>query len=172
VLLRTASGSGYPEARQILIEGKQFPLHYPLTKAAGSFLSLVSGIPGGLFDPSLSIGAALGQRLAPFVPGVETEAVVLLFMVSYFGGVVQSPTTAAVILLEMTEARNMALPLFATSILGYEASHHVCRTSIYEALASIFLGDLEAQQSSAAESEPETEAEPSDASVDRDTERP
>ena len=142
-------GSGYPEAREILIEGKPYPIHYPFTKAAGSFLSLVSGIPGGLFDPSLSIGAALGQQLAPWVPGVEPEAVVLLFMVSYFGGVVQSPITAAVILLEMTEARNMALPLFATSILGYEASHHVCRTSIYEALASIFLGDIEAQEASA-----------------------
>lgn len=142
-------GSGYPEAEAILIRDAAYPAHFAFTKAAGSFLSLVSGIPGGLFDPSLAVGAALGKLATPLFPGLEPRALVMLFMVAYFGGVVQSPITAAVILYEMTAARDMVLPLIACSILAYEASHLVCRDSIYEALAKLFLRDVEASQEGA-----------------------
>ena len=37
-------------------------------KLAATVVSYVSGIPGGIFAPSLSIGAALGSVLAPLVP--------------------------------------------------------------------------------------------------------
>lgn len=136
-------GSGFPEAQDILVHGKEYPWHYPLLKAVSSFLSLVSGIPGGLFDPSLSVGASLGQLAHPLFPHMEPSSLILLFMVSYFGGVVQSPITAAVILLEMTDARGMTLPLLLCSVLAYEASHLVCRESIYEALAALFLADIQ-----------------------------
>ena len=40
-------------------------------------------------------------------------------MAAYFAGVVQSPITAAVILVEMTDARRMTLPLLVAAILAY-----------------------------------------------------
>lgn len=130
----------------MLMQGHQFPAYYPFTKAAGSFLSLISGIPGGLFDPSLSVGAGLGQLAAPLFPGIEPNCILLMCMVAYFGGVVQSPLTAIVIILEMTTARNMILPLFLTGLLAYESSHLVCRYAIYEALSEIFLESLEPER--------------------------
>ena len=133
-------GSGFPEAQHILVHGESYPAFFPFAKAAASFVSLLSGIPGGLFDPSLTVGAGLGQLITPVLSHMDRQAVVLLAMVSYFAGVVQSPLTAAVILLEMTGSRGMVLPLVTASVLAYEASHLVCRTSLYEALADIFLG--------------------------------
>jgi H+/Cl- antiporter ClcA len=132
-------GGGYPQARAILIEGRGFPLWYPLAKGAGLFVSLISGIPGGLFDPSLSIGAGLGSIFSPFVPGMEKQAFVLLAMGAYFAGVVQSPLTAAIILVEMTAADQMILPLLAATITAYETSRLVCPMALYEALAEAFL---------------------------------
>ena len=135
-------GSGYSEAKAILIDGTPMPTSYAFTKAAGSFVSLISGIPGGLFDPSFSVAAALGQLLSPFFPGIDPRCIVMVAMTSYFSGVVRSPITAVVILLEMTLARDMAMALFMASVIAVEASKLVCKTPIYEALAEIFLQGL------------------------------
>ena len=77
------------------------------------------------------------------------RVVVILFMVAYFSGVVQSPITCAVIMVEMTGARFMTIPLLAVAIIAYECSHRVCPKAIYEALAEIFLGSIEQQEVSA-----------------------
>jgi H+/Cl- antiporter ClcA len=46
-------------------------------------------------------------------------------------------------MIEMTDARFVTLPLMVAAILGYQCSHLVCKTAIYEALAEIFLGGIE-----------------------------
>jgi H+/Cl- antiporter ClcA len=75
-------------------------------------------------------------------PGIEPEAVIMMFMVAYFAGVVQSPITCAIIMVEMTAARHMTLPLLGVAVIAYECSHLVCRTSLYESLANTFLAGL------------------------------
>jgi H+/Cl- antiporter ClcA len=129
-----------------------YPWWYPVAKAGGSFVTLISGIPGGLFDPSLSVGAGLGNAFADLFSGwfdeLEPQFIIMLFMVAYFAGVVQSPITVFVIMIEMTDARFVTLPLMATAIIAYECSHLVCRTSIYEALADQFLSRIKRQQPS------------------------
>jgi H+/Cl- antiporter ClcA len=84
----------------------------------------------------------LGQLTAPFLEFMDPQAVILLCMVSYFSGVVQSPITAFVILVEMTDARFMTLPLALASMLAFEASRLVCPTSLYEGLAENFMSRL------------------------------
>ena len=139
-------GSGYDEALAILQHETEMPFSYPLAKAAGNFISLISGIPGGLFDPSFSVGASLGQLSAPLFPEVDARAISMIAMTAYFTGVVRSPITSVVILLEMTTARDMAMPLFVAAVIAYEASKLICKTPIYEALADIFLADLRAAE--------------------------
>lgn len=132
-------GGGFPQAHAILMEARALPVWYPFAKAGGLFLSLTSAIPGGLFDPTLSIGSALGEMATGLFPGIDRHAIILLAMGAYFAGVVQSPITAAVILVEMTAADRMLLPLLATTIAAYEASRLVCPTALYEALSEAFL---------------------------------
>ena len=124
-----------------------YPWWYPFAKAGGSFFSLVSGIPGGLFDPSLSVGAGLGNLCADLCEHIfdeiDPQIVIMLFMVAYFAGVVQSPITVFVIMIEMTDARFLTLPLMVSAIMAYEASHLICKKAIYEALAEVFLGNIE-----------------------------
>jgi len=119
------------------------PWGYAPAKASGSFFSLISGIPGGLFDPSLSVGAGLGDLFADvfhdMFNGIRPQFVIMLFMVAYFAGVVQSPITVFVIMIEMTDARMVTIPLMLCAVIAYECSSLVCTTSIYEALAELFL---------------------------------
>jgi H+/Cl- antiporter ClcA len=95
----------------------------------------LSGISGGIFAPSLSIGAGLGHWQSTLVPPAPAAAVVLLGMVGYFAGVVQTPITAAVIVMEMTG--NHAL--MATSLLSFLVSRLVCGRPLYSSLAKRFL---------------------------------
>ncbi|MGH7210322.1 MAG: chloride channel protein, partial [Acetobacteraceae bacterium] len=116
---------------------------FPFLKLLANVASYVSGIPGGIFSPSLAVGAGLGGWLANLLPKVDPSAMVLLGMVAYFSGVVQAPITAAVIVMEMTDNQNMAIPLLACSILAFGASQIIARRPLYSALADRFVAALE-----------------------------
>ena len=132
-------GTGYGEARAIVQQEMIQPAWFALLKALATLASYATGIPGGIFAPSLAVGAGLGgtlTRLLPYAPG---GAVVLLSMAAYFAGVVQAPLTALVIVSEMTGNRDLTLPLMAVALTGRAASALVCRESLYQALSVQFL---------------------------------
>ncbi len=138
----TTYGTGYEEARQILEGTGDLPASYGLLKFAATMVSYMSGIPGGIFAPSLAVGAGIGSNLAGFAPYAPAGAVVVLGMVAYFSGVVQAPVTAFVIVVEMTDNHDMILPLMAASLIAAGCSRIVCREPVYKALATQFLDRL------------------------------
>lgn len=132
-------GTGYEQARS-MVEGKaDLPPAFFLLKLAATTISYLSGIPGGIFAPSLAVGAGLGHSLSALMPGSPAGAVVLLGMVGYFAGVVQAPITATIIVLEMTENQRMTIPLMATAMLAFGVSRLICHRPLYGALARRFL---------------------------------
>jgi H+/Cl- antiporter ClcA len=132
-------GTGYAQARGMVEGHTMMPPAYALLKLTATVVSYVSGIPGGIFAPSLSIGAGLGSVLAPLVPAAPLGAMILLGMTAYFSGVVQAPITATVIVMEMTANQNLMIPLMATAFLSFAVSRLVCRRPLYGALARRFL---------------------------------
>lgn len=132
-------GTGYQEAHGVVTGTDNLPVMYAFLKMLATLVSYLSGIPGGLFAPSLASGAALGADLAPWFPSTPTEAIVILGMVAYFTGVVQTPITAFVIIMEMTQNQEMLLPLIATALIAYSVSKIVCPEAIYQALAKNYL---------------------------------
>ncbi|MEZ5938947.1 MAG: chloride channel protein [Hyphomonadaceae bacterium] len=130
-------GTGY-EASRNLIEGEgQAPWFAP-AKFLATLASNVSGNPGGVFAPSLSVGAGIGDLLAPLFPGYSVGAIVVLGMVAYFAGVVRAPFTAIIIVSEATGSHGLILPLFISALLGDSASKLVCRTRLYHGLSLAF----------------------------------
>jgi len=134
-------GTGYDEARQLVTGTGTLGNAYPYLKMLATAVSYISGIPGGIFAPSLATGAGLGAHVAEFFPGTPVAAIVILGMVGYFAGVVQTPITAFVIVMEMTNNQALVLPLMATAFIGYGISRIICPTSIYQELAMDFLAD-------------------------------
>jgi len=142
----TTYGTGYTQARHLVEGSAQVPWEFPFLKLAATVISYLSGIPGGIFAPSLAVGAGIGNLLAPLVPGAPVAAMVLLGMVGYFAGVVQAPITAAVIVMEMTDNQAMTVPLLATAMLAFAVSRSFCRRPLYGALAERFLTALARQE--------------------------
>jgi H+/Cl- antiporter ClcA len=132
-------GTGYAQAKE-LVEGRvHLPAAFAVLKWLATVVSYISGIPGGIFAPSLAVGAGIGATLAQFVPAAPAGAVVLLGMAAYFSGVVQAPITATVIVMEMTDNQHIIVPLMATAFLSFGVSRLVCRRPLYGALAERFL---------------------------------
>lgn len=132
-------GTGYEQARAIINGSEHYPASFLALKFLSTVISYCSGIPGGLFAPSLSIGAGIGGWVTQFLPQAAPGAVVLLGMVAYFCGVVQAPLTATVIVMEMCDNQQVTLALLATSFLAFGVSKMVCRHSLYTKLANRFM---------------------------------
>lgn len=135
----TVYGTGYAQVKAALENGAPLPWDFGVLKFAATVLSSISGMPGGIFSPSLAVGAGLGANIAHVFPLAPINAIILLGMVSYFTGVVQAPITAFVIVTEMTENHTMVIPLMTASLIAYAASRLVCREGVYHALSKGFL---------------------------------
>ena len=135
----TVHGTGYEEARALLHGTAESHPDFAPLKFVASLLSAISGIPGGLFAPSLSVGAGLGAALQGWFSGVPVAALVLLGMVAYLTGALQAPITAFVIVTEMTQDHALMIPLMVTALIADAVSKAVCREGLYHALAHILL---------------------------------
>jgi H+/Cl- antiporter ClcA len=133
-------GTGYAAARSA-IEGHGLTWSFAPLKFLANLASTLSGIPGGLFAPSLSVGAGLGSVIAMVLGVHAIGAIVLLGMCAYFAGVVQAPITSFVIIGEMSGASGMVTPLMLSAVIAYGVSRLIQPQSLYHALAENFLAD-------------------------------
>jgi H+/Cl- antiporter ClcA len=111
-------------------------LRYVSLKWLASLVSYLSGIPGGVFAPSLSIGAAIGAAFSELGFHSSLGAFSLLGMASYFAGVVQAPLTASVIVVEMTGDIAFSVPILLAALLGRAVSGVLNKKPLYAALPS------------------------------------
>ncbi|MGB2926839.1 MAG: chloride channel protein [Limnothrix sp.] len=103
-----------------------------------SLLAYGSGAPGGLFAPTLVLGAALGYLVGfcaeAIVPQASQYTYALAGMGAFFTGVVRVPVTAIVIVFELTTDFNLVLPLMLASVTALIVGERVFKGSIYEHL--------------------------------------
>lgn len=129
-------GTGYETAHALLSGDSEAGAAFGVMKWLATALSAISGIAGGFFSPSMSVGAGIGAGLASLFPELPAQTFALLAMVAYFSGVVQSPITAFVIVAEMTDSYELTVPLMVASWLGYGTARLCGASPIYHALAA------------------------------------
>ncbi|MGX1106588.1 MULTISPECIES: chloride channel protein [Bradyrhizobium] len=132
-------GTGYQQVKSALEAGALLPASFSVWKFLATTFASISGMPGGIFAPSLAVGAGLGSNIAPLFHGAPLPAIMLLGMVSYFAGVVQAPITAFVIVTEMTDNHAMVVPLMAAALIAHASSRLICKEGVYHALAKGFV---------------------------------
>lgn len=106
-------------------------------KIVGTSLTLGSGGSGGVFAPSLFMGAVLGGAyglfLNHFFPGVAVHpgAYALVGMSAVFAGATLAPITAILVIFEMTHDYGLILPLMAAVVVSALISYSISSDSIY-----------------------------------------
>lgn len=135
-------GVGY---NQLAVHLKSsLPLQVMLVLGTGKLIATVfsygSGSSGGVFGPSLYLGAMFGgttgllTRYALDNPQIQPEAFALVGMGAVFAGVVRAPITSIIMIFEMTDNYSFILPLMIASIISYVVATELSPTPIYDAL--------------------------------------
>jgi H+/Cl- antiporter ClcA len=139
-------GSGYMSTRHLLEGHPDMPLLYVTLRLVATWLALWSGVPGGLFAPSLAIGAGIGADVALLVGwDVQGPALIALGMAGFLAAVTQAPITAFIIVMEMVDGHAMVLSLMAAS-LGASLLARWLASPLYPALAAAQLAKLKLPQ--------------------------
>ncbi len=152
------AGGGYATTRALLEGHADLPGVYTFLKLCATWLSSWSGVPAGVFAPSLAIGAGIGHDVALAV-GVSTQAAIPLIalgMVGFLAATTQGPITAFIIVMEMVSGHTMVLSLMASALLASGVSRLISRP-LYVELAALILplpATLVASTAPAAESKP------------------
>jgi len=132
-------GTGYAQARAVVHADGVIDYWFGPLKFVATALSAISGIPGGVFSPSLAIGAGMASAMSLVFHDVPLGALALIGMVSYLTGVVQAPITSFVIVSEMTNDHSMIIPLMAAALIADGASKLLSKQGLYHSLARNFL---------------------------------
>src|ERR1039458_5070486 len=103
--------------------------------------SYASGNAGGIFGPSLFIGAMLGGAVGALahwlLPAYTATpgAYALVGMGAVFAGIVRAPMTSVLMIFEMTQDYAVIVPLMIANLVSLFISSRLQREPIYEALA-------------------------------------
>ncbi|WP_160109247.1 chloride channel protein [Pseudomonas izuensis] len=130
-------GSGYGITSQIIVSDVGLPWHAPITRFLATVVTYFSGIPGGIFAPSLAVGAAIGANVAEIF-GLAAQPMIALCMVGFLSAVTQSPITSAIIVMEMIDSHGMVISLMAVALIAKAVSARM-GPELYQQLARGFL---------------------------------
>ncbi len=111
-----------------------------LAKLVATIISYASGNAGGIFAPSLYLGAMAGgavgvlvHRFAPFPTG-DPGAYALVGMGTLFAGIIRAPMTSVFMIFELTQDYQILVPLMIANMLSFVISRHYQPKPVYHAL--------------------------------------
>ena len=133
------AGNGYPVVVQIL--NGRLPWMVLLgifaCKWLATMASFGSGAPGGVFTPSLFMGAGAGFLFGIAVHNVwpaaaqDPRAFALVGMGAFLSAASRAPVMAVILLFEMTLSYDIILPLLLCSVIAYYTSKGIEGASLY-----------------------------------------
>jgi chloride channel protein, CIC family len=140
IFLPQVFGVGYETIESILV-GQKFGVGFLVALLiAKLFLTPISiggGFQGGVFAPSLFLGAVLGgaygflaEQLFPTL-GIYPAAFAMVGMAAALAGVVHAPLTAILLLFEMTRDYRIILPLMFSVAISLIVSQRLQKESVY-----------------------------------------
>jgi CIC family chloride channel protein len=106
-------------------------------KTVATAATVGSGAPGGVFTPSLMVGAALGALVAHGTLGVApwleapAGAYALIGMGGLLAGITRAPLLAVIMIFELTQNTAVLLPMMVVSVLAVLAAKALERDSMY-----------------------------------------
>jgi CIC family chloride channel protein len=142
VFVPQVMGVGYESVDQALGGGIAMRMLVLLcaAKLVATIISYASGNAGGVFAPSLYLGAMAGGvvgtlvgQFAPFPTG-GPGAYALVGMGTLFAGIIRAPMTSVFMIFELTQDYQILVPLMVANALSFAISKRYQPTPIYHAL--------------------------------------
>jgi CIC family chloride channel protein len=124
-----------------------------MLKAPAMSLTIGSGGSGGVFGPTVVIGAMLGAATGlafeRFLPGLETSppAFVLVGMAAVFAGAARTPISTLIMTVEMTGGYGLIVPAMLANVLAFTVQRSLTANARYPTL---YRSQVEAREDSPA----------------------
>jgi CIC family chloride channel protein len=136
-------GAGYPYIDQALHSEYTWQILAILgfAKILTTSLSFVSGTPGGMFAPTLFIGAMIGGSIGglehQFFPQVSASVApfALVGMGTFFAGFMRVPITSVFMVVETTGSYSIILPVMISNTIAYLISRRYQDVALFDILA-------------------------------------
>jgi H+/Cl- antiporter ClcA len=109
-----------------------------------SAISYFSGCAGGIFAPSLAIGASLGAEIAKIFAVGHENLLILLGMIGFLTAVTHCPFTSLVLVMEMTDRHSAIFPMMVSALTAQAIAKSISSKSFYEK-AKAFYAETERQ---------------------------
>ncbi len=147
-------GNGYSAVNTILAGNWtwQIVLVILLCKVLATAATFGSGAVGGVFTPTLFVGASVGYLFGvvavhfPAALTLNPSACALVGMGAFLAATTHAPIMAIIMIFELTLDYQIILPLMLACVVGYYTSVSICRRSIYsESLKRKGAGDYRHQ---------------------------
>lgn len=133
---RLAIGGGKEYISSLLFtETHQSAATVPL-RILNTFLVYITGVAGGIFAPSLALGAGIGYQLGHllevFMNLPNSNLFILCGMVSFLTGVTRTPLTAFILVMEMTDRHASIVPLMLSGFISIVIAKIWSKEGFYE----------------------------------------
>ena len=136
-------GVGYDQVDRVL--GGEVVLTFvvllAVLKMTATAVCYASGNAGGIFGPSMFIGAMMGAAVGRVahtaLPGLTAGpgAYALVGMGTAFAGIIRTPLTSVFMIFELTRDYTIIVPLMVSNLIAFYISQRFQHEPIYEALA-------------------------------------
>ncbi|CAN5897323.1 chloride channel protein [soil metagenome] len=136
-------GVGYDQVDRVLSGDVviQFVVLIAALKLFATAICYASGNAGGIFGPSMFIGAMVGAAVGHVAHAAFPDitagagAYALVGMGVAFAGIIRTPLTSVIMIFEVTRDYTIIVPLMISNLIAFYISQRLQKEPIYEALA-------------------------------------
>jgi H+/Cl- antiporter ClcA len=134
-----AAGTGVEVITGFLFKGE--PSSYALValRYFGTTVSYLSGAAGGIFSPSLAVGASIGSCISTLIHSENQNLMVLLGMIGFLTGVTRTPFTSFILVIEMTDRHAAILPMMIAALIAQACASLISKKGFYELVRDRYL---------------------------------
>lgn len=132
-------GSGGPLISHILFNRESADTSLTLGRVFATCVAYLSGAAGGIFSPSLTIGAALGSKIAFLFGQSQINFFAMLGMIGFLTGVTHTPFTSFILVMEMSDRHSAIFPMMVVALLASSAAKSISHQSFYETVRDRWL---------------------------------
>ncbi len=105
-------------------------------------ISYAAGGAGGIFAPSLAVGASIGSLASQFFHSNQVEFFIIMGMIGFLTGVTHAPFTSMVLVLEMTDRHRMISSMMLATFSAFVITRFLKHHSFYERVRDDYIKAL------------------------------
>lgn len=114
-----------------------------IVRTLGPLLMSVAGVAGGLFAPTLAIGASIGSLFSELFWTHNHHLLIMCGMIGFLTGFMKTPFTAFILVFEMTDRHSSLFPMMLSAAIAAAVAKIIHKHSFYDLVKEDFFHEKE-----------------------------